>query len=136
MHQGPVHTVGTGRLGIVAHHRLSWGSGGVSQKHKAVPTETFTALVRRPATCSSWPLSDLFEVHGRSSVPAPSSLAHVPFCSRPLPSSCPSPFCLMFSVHCFCSGLFCALLLSPLNLFSFSVQMCRHAKAGGEGHVT
>lgn len=122
MHQGPVHTVGTGRLGIVAHHRLSWGSGGVSQKHKAVPTETFTALVRRPATCSSWPLSDLFEVHGRSSVPAPSSLAHVPFCSRPLPSSCPSP-----SVSCslstasvrVCSVLFYFLLSTS------SPSLCR-----------
>lgn len=59
-------------------------------------------------------------------------------------SFCPSPHWLslrpscVLSGHHGCLGLFCAAAapLSPLNLFSFSVQMCRHAKAGWEGHVT
>lgn len=55
------------------------------------------------------------------------------FC--PFPHLLPMQLSCVLSVHHGCLGLF---LLPPpflLNLFSFSVQMCRHAKAGGEGHV-
>lgn len=71
--------------------------------------------------------------HPRPSPPTVSFLLFLPL--PHLPSLQPS--CVL-SLHHGCLGLFCAAAapLSPLNLFSFSVQMCRHAKAGWEGQVT
>lgn len=100
------------------------------------------------------------DMHDGGDPPSPPPLPSLSRCSLSLPclslalpTPCPfssshliSPLsaiasllsvCLVFSLSPLRWGVFCAAAAHCLlNLFSFSVQMCGHAKAGWEGHVT
>lgn len=68
--------------------------------------------------------------------PSPPSISF-PLSAIPALLSVCLPVCLVFSLSPMRWGMLCAAIAHCLlNLFSFSVQICGHAKAGWEGHVT
>lgn len=90
----------------------------------------------QPSPLLSLPLPCLSLCSLPSLPPSPPTISLL--LSLPVPSLAVSATVLCSLCPPRCLGLLCAAaaLLSPLNLFSFSVQMCRLAKAGWEGHVT